>query len=123
MKISICSLLMISLTLVFLSGCNQSLDADYSTLQLARVRGTVTLNGHPLPDATVMLVDDNRQFSSGKTNTRGQFEMWYTSEARGATPGKKTVRIQMSGIGEDERIGEDQPAGNSISELSEIYHS
>lgn len=72
---------------------------------LARVTGVVTLNGTPLKGATVEFRPVDRQVpdsglkiasSQGKTNEKGEYELYYTKDLRGAYIGRHRVVIKKT---------------------------
>ena len=75
------------------AGCGQPLEADYSSLNLATVSGTVTQNGKPLTGVSVIFEAQDLTHSYGRTNDSGQYELMFNSTQEGITPGTKTVRI------------------------------
>jgi hypothetical protein len=79
-----------------LAGCGSD--------NLARVRGQVTLQGQPLPRALVEFqpVAPGGSPSSGITDAEGRYELMYTFERRGATPGEHVVSIRTGGAFVDE---------------------
>ncbi|GAA4452314.1 carboxypeptidase-like regulatory domain-containing protein [Novipirellula rosea] len=74
-------------------GCGGSLDADYSSIGLVPVSGTVTLDGEPIEGAVVFFEADDRTFSYGTTDDSGHYELKFNSKTTGVTQGPKTVRI------------------------------
>lgn len=70
----------------FLSGCG----SEYAT-----VTGKITLDGQPLPNATVSFMpeDDEGRPSFGRTGADGRYSLQETNRVTGALPGKYTVRI------------------------------
>jgi hypothetical protein len=67
------------------SGCEE---------QLTEVGGVVTLDGRPLPNATITFTPrDGRRGSIGLTNVDGQYELHYSLTRVGAWPGEHDVRI------------------------------
>ena len=70
----------------FLSGCG----SEYAT-----VTGQITLDGQPLPNATVSFMpeDEGGRPSFGKTGDDGGYSLQETIRVTGALPGKYTVRI------------------------------
>ncbi len=71
---------------------------------LARVKGKVTLDGQPLEDATVQFQPTAKGGapSSGKTDSKGRYELMYTFDTRGAMPGEHVVSITTAGTDFDE---------------------
>jgi len=76
-----------------LFGCTSRPRVDYGQLNLVEVGGVVTLDGRPLPKATIIFEADDRTFSLGKTDAAGRYQLWYNSEKSGVSPGRKIVRI------------------------------
>ena len=61
---------------------------------LGRVRGTVTLDGAALPNATVLFTPMGAgRTSQGITDSAGRYELRYLREIRGANLDRHTVRI------------------------------
>jgi hypothetical protein len=61
-----------------------------------KVKGTVTLDGQPLPDATVTFLPTNKdegKQATGMTNSQGSFELTTYSTADGAIPGEYSVVV------------------------------
>tara|TARA_R110002111_G_scaffold203713_2_gene268540 strand:- start:2209 stop:2682 length:474 start_codon:yes stop_codon:yes gene_type:complete len=83
--------------LALISGCGGSINADYSQLDLIDVSGTVTLDGQPLPGATVAFEASDGTFSSGVTDEGGHFNLMFNTEKSGCLTGDKTVRIKVGG--------------------------
>jgi len=99
--------------LTIAAGCSGRRRADYSELNLADVRGTVRLDGQPLPDARVVFEADDTTFSYATTDSSGRYRLMYNSEQSGVKPGRKTVRITMLPSGEEE-------GGERIEEAGEV---
>lgn len=59
------------------------------------VTGKVTLDGDPLPEATVAFIPIGRvdTNSVATTDENGEFSLNYTSQEKGATPGRYQVQI------------------------------
>lgn len=60
---------------------------------LGRVSGVVTLDGKPLPAATVTFSRGQGRMSVGMTDEAGRYTLQYTPHALGAEPGQHTVSI------------------------------
>jgi hypothetical protein len=71
---------------LFSTGCGSS----YS---LGTVTGVVTLDGKPLPQATVTFSRGQGRMSVGTTDDQGHYQLLYTVSPKGAEPGSHTVRI------------------------------
>lgn len=61
---------------------------------LGRVSGTVTIDGEPTPDVSVMFspVDGGRA-SSGVTDSSGHYDLYYNANTEGALIGQHNVHI------------------------------
>lgn len=73
-------------------GCNSA------GVDLARVSGTVTLDGKPLPEATVSFYEENSEAGQGRpsiamTDSNGRYVMQYSTSFPGVRPGKYRVTI------------------------------
>jgi len=73
--------------LVLLAACGDS------GPERAEVTGTVTLDGDPLPEATVVFQPAQGSPSIGETGSRGRYRLEYTAGKTGATLGKHRVSI------------------------------
>lgn len=71
---------------------------------LVTVKGKVTLNGQPLEGAVVQFQPTARggSPSSGVTDADGRYELMYTFDAPGATPGEHVVSISTARTDLDE---------------------
>lgn len=83
---------------------------------LINVYGNVTLDGEPLPNATVIFtpVEGGRP-AAGVTDSGGDYELEYSAGTEGALPGKYQVSIstattETNDEGEDVEIPEKLPA-------------
>ena len=70
----------------WIAGCGP----DY---ELGRVSGVVTLDGSPLPQATVTFSRGEGRMAVGVTDEEGRYLLQYTHRQEGAEPGTHTVRI------------------------------
>ena len=78
----------------FWLGCGGAKTPAYASLGLVEVSGKVTLDGAPLPNASVAFENpETKTFSVGKTDDAGAYKLMFNSEKSGCTPGKKIVRI------------------------------
>jgi hypothetical protein len=69
---------------------------------LSTVTGKVTLDGEPLADAFVEFTPQvpGGSMSYGKTNSRGDYDLMFSSSKRGAMPGESIVRITTADVGD-----------------------
>lgn len=68
--------------------------ADYSSLGLVEISGTITLDGSPLMGATIYFHNKpERVYSSGVTDTNGRYTLMFDSRKSGIIPGEKTIEI------------------------------
>ena len=79
--------------LIAQAGC---WDAAVKSPPLIRVRGVVTFDGQPLPKAVIVFESEDGSFSYAETDRRGQYDLRFDSQTRGATLGTKIVRISMN---------------------------
>jgi hypothetical protein len=81
------------------AGCGGKNDAP----ELGKVKGQVTLDGSPLPDATVSYdPKEGGRTSTAVTDKEGHYELNYTLKAKGAKLGAHRVRISTYVQGGDE---------------------
>ena len=74
--------------LISSAGCSRS------EVQLAKVTGTVTLDGKPLPDAILRFIPEGKgRTAIGRTDAEGRYELSYSATAGGAIVGKVRVEI------------------------------
>ena len=79
---------------VFVGGVLSLLTAGCgSSYSLGTVTGTVTLDGKPLPQATVTFSRGQGRMSVGTTDEQGRYKLLYTVNQQGAEPGTHTVSI------------------------------
>jgi hypothetical protein len=94
------SLLRISLMLGLLGAV---LGCSSSGPDIAYVEGRVTMDGKPLPNATVVFVPDDGRPAGASTDEDGHFVLNFSQGRKGAIPGNSTVRIMtMRDAGMDE---------------------
>ncbi|WP_442509175.1 carboxypeptidase regulatory-like domain-containing protein [Novipirellula sp. SH528] len=100
-------------------GCGGLLQADYSSIGLVPVTGTVTLDGAAVEGAVVFFESDDRTFSYGTTDESGHYELKFNSKTAGVTQGLKTVRIStVASTGE--RGEEDEEESESESSAPKV---
>jgi hypothetical protein len=77
------------LVLLALSGCWGASDLP----ELGDVTGVVTLDGEPLPHASVEFIPENRNPSIGLTDDQGRYKLTFHANADGALIGRHKVKI------------------------------
>lgn len=98
--------------------------------ETAPVMGVVTLNGTPLEGATVSFSPAAGRSSSGRTDSSGRYELYYTGRIKGAMLGKHRVSISRQVPDDQHKLTpyeqELQAEGNYwaplIESLPERYH-
>jgi len=73
--------------------------------EIASVSGRVTMDGKPLPDATVLFVPENGRPAGGRTDADGRYSLNFTEGRLGAIPGKSSVRITTQREAEQDENG------------------
>ena len=71
---------------------------------VGRVTGVVTLNGEPLPEATVMFQPENGRASIATTDSAGKYSLTYLDGVPGAILGVHKVIIRTEIPGEDGQL-------------------
>jgi len=74
--------------LIVLAGCGKG---DYP--EMAKVTGTVTYKGKPVPNMMVNFMPTEGRPSWGKTDSQGKFEMVYDADYNGVKVGHHKVYI------------------------------
>ena len=95
-----------------MSGCAGPPGADYGSLGLVEISGTITLDGQPLSNAMVQFVDADQTYCTGVTDSSGHYTMMLDSRKSGVIPGDKTVRISSrvpAGEGAEEEDPDAKP--------------
>ncbi|HWL10889.1 MAG TPA: carboxypeptidase-like regulatory domain-containing protein [Planctomicrobium sp.] len=78
------------------------------------VSGVVTLNGKPLPDATLIFLPDNGRSSAGKTDDSGRYFLFYNERQKGAVAGRHRVQITAAELVPEKLDTEGQPVFKQI---------
>ncbi len=94
----LCTFLIASgLLSLLLAGCGGAPQADYSSLGLVDVTGTVKLDGEPVNDAVVAFEDlETGGEAYGLTDDSGYFRLKFDSVEYGVIPGKKRISISTA---------------------------
>lgn len=90
--------------LILSAGCGGS-----SVPEVATVRGTIKLDGKPLPDAGVTFIPQGGRPATARTDENGEYELKYNENTSGAIPGKNLVRISTATFPVDTDDGETVP--------------
>jgi hypothetical protein len=61
--------------------------------EIARVEGTVTLDGSPLSHAAIVFIPENGRPAGATTDESGRYVLNFTEGRQGAMPGKHRVRV------------------------------
>ena len=80
-------------TVLMLAGCGQP--------TMAKVSGTVTWQGKPVPDAMVQFIHKNRPGATGRTDSEGRFSLTTLKPGDGAFFGPVSVIVQPFVPGND----------------------
>ena len=92
--------------------------------ELASVTGVVTLDGKPLPDASVVFQSNDGFLSVGTTDVQGHYELRYSLDHYGTPRGTYRVRISTGKFSDSGEIPEKVPSRyNYKSELSQVVES
>ena len=97
------------LMLVVLAGCG----GRATSREVVAVRGTVTIDGKPLPDALVEFEPQSGRPSSAVTDAQGNYELLYSQSKKGAVAGTHTVKITT---GKEQIVQEGKVVQKAISE-------
>lgn len=90
------------LGLISLVGCF----SNKPDLNFGEVQGTVTLNGQPLPHATVCFEPEVGRPSYGQTDEAGEYTLLFMGEPWGALVGENRVVITTENLVENKETGE-----------------
>lgn len=82
--------------------------------EIASVEGTVTMDGKPLPNATVMFIPENGRPAGARTDEQGHFVLNFTAGRKGAMPGKNSVSITTAAEATEGIDGKPVPAQKEI---------
>lgn len=104
-------LLMGFAAMLLLAGCGA---ADGP--ELARVSGTVTLNGEPLPHAVVQFQPTGPQgsYSAARTDESGFYELRFTRDRSGAIIGTHRVSISTAAPDAEDENGNPRPIAEQV---------
>jgi hypothetical protein len=77
--------------------------------EIARVQGTVTMDGKPLPSAIIMFVPVGGRPSVSETDANGKYVLEFSGGRKGAIPGINRVEINTGRLAY-EKDGKNYPA-------------
>ena len=77
--------------------------------EIARVQGTITMDGKPLPAAVVMFVPEHGRPSACETDDNGKYVLEFSAGRKGAIPGKNRVEVNTARLAY-EKDGKQMPA-------------
>jgi hypothetical protein len=78
--------------------------------EIASVEGTVTMDGKPLPNASVVFIPENGRPAGARTDERGHYVLEFTEGRQGAIPGKNWIRINTAAEASEAADGTPIPA-------------
>lgn len=87
-------------------GCGSGAPSDQP--DLGTVTGKVTLDGAPLPNATVTFQPDSGRASRGTTDENGMYELTYSRSTRGAKIGDHTVSVTTAQVDADGKVSQEE---------------
>lgn len=61
--------------------------------EIASVSGRVTMDGKPLPNASVIFIPENGRPAGASTDSNGNYTLNFAQGRKGAIPGKNSIRI------------------------------
>jgi hypothetical protein len=83
---------LVATLILSMAGCSGS------GVDLGEVRGKVTMDGQPLPDALVRFVPDKGRSAQGITDANGEYKLDYSNRDAGALVGKSKVLITTGSL-------------------------
>jgi hypothetical protein len=99
----------LNLGLALLSCTLTAAGCSSSGPEIAYVSGRVTMDGKPLPRATVVFVPENGRPSGGETDADGNYVLNFAQGRQGAIPGSATVRIMTMRDADQDENGQSIP--------------
>jgi hypothetical protein len=78
--------------------------------EIARVEGTVKMDGKPLEDAAVVFIPENGRPAGSRTDKDGHYVLNFSEGRAGAIPGKSSVRITTAREASETADGKPIPA-------------
>ena len=81
---------------------------------IARVEGTITLDGKPLPNAAVVFIPENGRPAGGRTDSDGKYVLTFSEGRKGALLGKAKVRVTTQSDPSETADGTPIPAQKEV---------
>ncbi len=78
--------------------------------EIAGVEGTITMDGEPLADASVVFIPENGRPAGAATDSSGHYVLTFTAGREGTMPGKNKVQISTAADPSETPDGEPVPA-------------
>jgi len=75
--------------------------------EIAPVTGTVTMDGQPLANKSVVFESEHGVLSFGNTDAKGRYKLSYIRSAKGAGLGRNVVRISTPTMGPTSPVHQD----------------
>lgn len=100
---SVAGIFLLMMALMLQVGCGPS------GPDIARVQGTVTMDGKPLPNAIIMFVPVGGRPSVSETDANGKYVLEFSGGRKGAIPGINRVEINTGRLAY-EKDGKNYPA-------------
>ena len=100
---SVAGVVLLMMALMLQVGCGPS------GPDIARVQGTVTMDGKPLPNAIIMFVPVGGRPSVSETDANGKYVLEFSGGRKGAIPGINRVEINTGRLAY-ENDGKNYPA-------------
>jgi hypothetical protein len=91
--------LTLSLFIFIFAGCGSS------GPEIAYVSGRVTMDGKPLPNASIVFIPENGRPAGARTDKDGKYVLNFNETRQGAMPGQNTVRITTQREAEQDENG------------------
>lgn len=92
--------------MVLAAGCD-------SGPRTARVTGVITIDGEPVPNASIAFYPENGRASVGTTDANGKYELVYTNNRKGALLGEHVVTISTEIVNVTDYAADDSYEGEN----------
>ncbi|MCA9014736.1 MAG: carboxypeptidase regulatory-like domain-containing protein [Planctomycetaceae bacterium] len=107
------------LIMVALAACCFGCSGSGTDVDLGTVSGVVTMDGQPLANAIVIFAPENGNPSSGKTDSKGFYELVYLGNNKGAIIGQHKVRISTAKPSDDKTANDTGEADLANADLTD----